>query len=171
MSNLSLLTIDDYYYYPYDKKSETKWRPDRDMVRVLVGVRGCVSRPMGHSLVTLFFLSVALDSSQVTYLLSWAHTCLWGREGSLLSCCGFQLFPDWLIEGRDGGGLSTTLSPGLTCGGLESKFGRGRRPLDRRVVGWFCLCLWYKRACVLGYLARIYWFTNRRVIRYGLAMI
>ena len=32
----------------------------RDMVWVLVGVRGCVLRPMGHSLVTLFFLSVSV---------------------------------------------------------------------------------------------------------------
>ena len=47
--------------------------------------------------------------------------------------------------GGDGGGLSTTLSPGLRSGGLESKFGRGPRPLDRRVVGWSCLCLGYKR--------------------------
>ena len=31
-----------------------KWRPGRDMVLVLVGVRGCVLRPIGHSLVTLF---------------------------------------------------------------------------------------------------------------------
>ena len=52
---------------------------------------------------------------------------------------------DRLIGGRDGGGLSTTLSSGLRCGGLESKFGRGPRSLDRRVVGWSCLCLGYKR--------------------------
>ena len=30
------------------------------MVWVLVGVRGCVSRPTGHSLVTLFSLSVSI---------------------------------------------------------------------------------------------------------------
>ena len=29
-----------------------KWRPGRDVVWVLVDVRGCVLRPMGHSLVT-----------------------------------------------------------------------------------------------------------------------
>ena len=44
-----------------------------------------------------------------------------------LSCHGFRLFLDRLIGGGDGGGLSTTLSPGLRCGGLESKFGRGPR--------------------------------------------
>ena len=48
-----------------------------------------------------------------------------GQEGSLLSCHGFWLFLDQLIGGGDGGGLSTTLSPGLRSGGFESKFGRG----------------------------------------------
>ena len=74
-------------------------------------------------------------------------------KGSFLSYRGFWLFPDQLIGGGDGGGLSSTLSPGLMCGGLESKFGRGFGPLDRRVVG--CLCLGYKRdVSFLGYLAR-----------------
>ena len=64
-------------------------------------------------------------------------------------------------DGRSGspsplGGLSTALSPGLRSEDLESKFGRGPRPYDRRVVGWSCLCLGYKRACVLGYPAGIY---------------
>ena len=75
------------------------------------------------------------------------------REGSLLSCHGFQLFPNRLIGGVDGGGLSTTLSPGLKYGGLESKFRRGPGPLDRKVVGWSCLCLGYKRGVCLGYPA------------------
>jgi hypothetical protein len=42
--------------------------------------------------------SIALDTSQVIYLLSWAHTCLWERKGSLLSCRGFRLFPNRLLE-------------------------------------------------------------------------
>ena len=71
----------------------------------------------------------------------------------------------------DGGGLSTTLSPGLMCWGLESKFGWGPGPLDRRVMGWSCLCLGYKRACVLGYPCWAHWFTNCRVIRYDLFTI
>ena len=37
-----------------------KWRPGRGMVWVLVGVRGCVLRPTGHSLVTLFSLFVSV---------------------------------------------------------------------------------------------------------------
>ena len=62
----------------------------------------------------------------------------------MLSCHGFWLFLDRLIGGRDGGGLSTTLSLGLRSGGLESKFGQGPGPYDRRVVGWSFLCLGYK---------------------------
>ena len=79
------------------------------------------------------------------------HILIYGsREDSLLSCHGFWLFLDRLIGGRDGGGLSTALSPGLRSGGSESKFGRGPRPHDRRVVGWSCLCLGYKRGVCFG---------------------
>ena len=74
------------------------------------------------------------------------HILGYGRwEDLLLFCHGFWLFPDRLIEGGDGGGLSTALSLGLRCGGLESKFEWRPRPLDRRVVGWSYLCLGYKR--------------------------
>ena len=65
-------------------------------------------------------------------------------------CTRFWLFLDQLIGGGDGGGLSTTLCPGLRSGGLESKFGRGPGPLDRRVVGWSCLCLGYKWGVCFG---------------------
>ena len=131
------------------------------MVRVLVGVRGCVLRPIGHSLVTLFFLSVSVKDRPLHWILVRSqtyyaeHILVYGSmEGSLLSYRGFRLFLDRLIGGGDGGGLSTTLSPGLKCGGLESKFGRGLRPLDRRVVGWSCLCLGYKRGVCFGVPAR-----------------
>ena len=60
VSNLSLLTIGDYYYHSHDKIMKGKWRPDNDMVWVLVGVSGCVPRSTGHSLVTLFSLSVSI---------------------------------------------------------------------------------------------------------------
>ena len=72
------------------------------------------------------------------------------RKDLLLSCHGFRLFTDRLIGDDDGGGLSTTLSLGLMCGGLESKFGWGPRPLDRRVVGWSYLCLGYERGMCFG---------------------
>ena len=52
------------------------------------------------------------------------HILGYGRlKDLLLSCHGFWLFLDRLIEGRDGGGPCTALSPGLRSGGLESKFG------------------------------------------------
>ena len=127
------------------------------MVRVLVGVRGCVSWPTGHSLVTLFSLSMSIKDRPLHWVLGKSQTCYLehiliyeSREGSLLSCCGFWIFLDQLIGGGDGGDLSTALSLGLSCGGLESKFWQGPRPLDRRVVGWSCLCLRYKRGVCFG---------------------
>ena len=93
------------------------------MVWVLVGVRGCVLRPTGHNLVTLFSLSVSVKDRPLHWILVRSQTCypehilVYGsREGSLLSCCGFWLFPDRLVGDEDGGGLSTTLSLGLRCG-------------------------------------------------------
>ena len=79
------------------------------------------------------------------------HILVYGRrEDLLLSCRGFWLFPDRLIGGGDGGCLSTTLSPGLRCGGLKSKFGQGLRPLDMSGMGWSHLCLGYKRGMCFG---------------------
>ena len=68
VSNLSLLTIADYYYNSHDKMVKGKQRPSRDMVRVLVGVRGCVPRPMGHSLVTLFSLSMSVKDRPLLWM-------------------------------------------------------------------------------------------------------
>ena len=67
------------------------------------------------------------------------------------------------------------LRPGLKCGGLESKFGRGPRPLDRSGMSWSCLCLRYKGACVLGYPVGIHWFMNHHFcetvqLGFGLAL-
>ena len=66
------------------------------------------------------------------------HILVYGPlEDLLLSCHGFWLFQDrlpWWFLGL--GGPCAALSPGLKCGGLESRFGRGPRPHDRRVVGW-----------------------------------
>ena len=79
------------------------------------------------------------------------HILVYGhREGLSLSCRGFWFFLDQLIGGRGGGGLSTTLSPELRSGGLESKFERGPGPLDRRVVGWSYLCQGYKSGMYFG---------------------
>ena len=122
------------------------------MVWVLVDLRGCVLRPMGHSLVTLFSRSMSIKDRPLHWVLVKSqtyypeHILVYGsREGSLLFCHEFRLFLDRLIRGGDSGGLSTTLSLGLRCGGLESKFGLGPGPLDRRVMGWSSFCLGYKR--------------------------
>ena len=100
------------------------------------------------------------------------HILVYGsREGSLLSFCGFRLFPDRLIGDGDGGGLSTTLSPGLRSGAWSPSLDRDLDPL----IGEWWVGLAYawgtSGVCVLGYPARIYWFTNRRVIRYDLSTI
>ena len=73
------------------------------MVWVLMGVRGCVLRPIGHSLVTLLSMSVSvkdrslhktLGKSQIYYP---EHISVYGRlEDLLLSCHGFWLFLDRL---------------------------------------------------------------------------
>ena len=44
------------------------------MVRVLVGVRGCVLRPMGHSLVILFFLSMSVKDRPLHWVLGKSQT-------------------------------------------------------------------------------------------------
>ena len=137
------------------------------MVRVLVSVIGCVPRLIGHSLVTLFFLSMSVKDRPLHWILVRSQTYYFeyilvygSMEGSLLSYRGFRLFPGQLIGGGNGGSLSTTLSPGLRCGGLESKFGRGPRPLDRRVVGRSCLCLGYKRGVCFGVPSWAHWFAK-----------
>ena len=70
-----------------------------DMVRVLVGVRDCVPRPTGHSLVTLFSLSASVKDRPLYWVLVKSqtyypeHMLVYGsREGSLLSCHRFRLF-------------------------------------------------------------------------------
>jgi hypothetical protein len=106
VGNLSLLTTGDYYYHKTKNEMvERKWWPSRDMVWVLVGVTGCVPRPRGIAWLHCFLCPCRLrtihcmDPSQVTDLLSQAHTCLWEREDLLLFCHGLRLFPDRLIGG------------------------------------------------------------------------
>ena len=67
-----------------------------DMVRVLVDIIGCVPRPTGHSLVTLFSLSVSVEDRPLLSMVVRSqtyypkHILAYGsREGSLLSCRGF----------------------------------------------------------------------------------
>jgi hypothetical protein len=55
-----------------------------------------------------------------------------------------------------GGGLSTILRLGLRCWGLESKLGRGHKPLTGvEQIG--LVCAWgTSKACVSGYPAKIH---------------
>ena len=92
-----------HYHLENINGGKKKWWPDRDMVWVLVGVRGCVATDGGHRLVTLLSLSMsvkdrplhkALGKSQTYYP---KHILGYGRlEDLLLSCHGFQLFSDRL---------------------------------------------------------------------------
>jgi hypothetical protein len=79
---------------------------------------------------------------------------------------------DWLEAGI-GGGLSTTLRPGLKCGGLESKFGRGPGTHDRSGTGWSRSCLGCERGvCFSRYLAgHIGLWIAVSTWRYGLTTI
>ena len=84
-----------------------------------------------------------LGKSQTYYpehILGYRH-----REGLLLSCHGFWLFSDLLIGGGDGGGLSTALSPDSEAGAWSPSLDGDLDTRDRRVMGWSCLCLGYKR--------------------------
>ena len=98
---------------------------------VLVGVKGCVLWPTGHSSITLFPCLCQLrtgrcngrEASHRSIVSSATWVWAQGRCVALLSW--IRLFLDRLIEGGDGGGPWTALSPGLRSGGLESKFGWG----------------------------------------------
>ena len=99
-----------------------------------------------------FFLSVSIKYQLLQWTLGKSqtyypeHILRYGHlEDLLLSCRGSGFFRTDCLGGFWVGGPSTALSPGLRSGGLESKFGRGPGPRNRRVVGWSCLCLWYKR--------------------------
>jgi hypothetical protein len=84
MGNLSLLTIDDYYYHKTQNEMVKKEMETGQRYGMAIG--GC-SRlcpvAMGHNLVALFSLSMSIKDhslhwipGQVTDLLSRAHTCL-----------------------------------------------------------------------------------------------
>ena len=65
---------------------------------------------------------------------------------SWVSALSGLTFMGWVL----GVGLSTILRSGPYDGGLEFKFGRGPRPLDRSGADWSCLCLGYKRGVCFG---------------------
>jgi hypothetical protein len=118
----------------------------------------------GHSLVALFSLSMSIEDRLLLWMVVRSqiyypeHILAYGsRKARYSLIVGFGSFrTDWLEAGK-GGGLSTILRSGLKRGGLEPKFGRRPRSLDRSGMSWSCLCLGYKR-CVcfrgtqLGYI-------------------
>ena len=60
VSNLPLLIIGDYYYHSHDNMVKGKMETRQGYGTGIGGVRGCVPRPTGHSLVTLFSLFVSV---------------------------------------------------------------------------------------------------------------
>ena len=116
---------------------------------VLYNILKCTSTSAMHALI--LWVGPPLMVRPMSCLMDIGGHIPHTREGLLLSCRGLWLFLDRLIGGGDGGGLSTALSPQLRSGGLESKFGWGPGPHDKRVMGWSCLCLGYKRGvCFWG---------------------
>jgi hypothetical protein len=131
VGNLSLLTTGGYYDHKSQNKiGKRKWWPGRDVVWVFVGVTGGVPWPRGIAWLHYFPCPRRLrtvrciDPGQVTDLLSRAHTCLWEREGLLLSYHGLRLFPDRLIGGGDRWRFKHCIEVRPQVWGLESKFGR-----------------------------------------------
>jgi hypothetical protein len=114
-----------------------------------MGIGGCnrlCPTATGHSLIALFSWPCRLrtircmDPSQVTNILSRAHTCLWEREDLLLSCHGLWLFPDRLIGGGDRWRSMHHFEAG------PQVWGSG--------TGWYRLCLGCKwGVCFSGYPA------------------
>ena len=126
------------------------------MVWVLVGVGGCVLRPTRHSLVTLFPCLCQLRTGRCISLEA-SHRFIipstYLGMGAGKTRCSLVVDPalsrptDW----RRGWWRSLhRTESGTQERGLESKFGWGHGPHDRRVMGWSCLCLGYQQACVFG---------------------
>ena len=126
------------------------------MVRVLMGVIGCVPRSMGESLVTLFSLSVSVKDHPLLWILVRSQTyylehILAYGSGRLIALLSWVLALSGPTDWRRGWWRSKHhTESGTQEWGLESKFGRGPGPLDRRVVGWSGLCLGYKRGVCFG---------------------
>jgi hypothetical protein len=149
-----------------------------------MGISGCnmlCSVVTGHSLVTLFSLFVLIedrpfvDGSQVTNLLSWAHTCLWEQEGSLLSYHGFRLFLDRLIGGGERWRSKHHTETGSQVWwlGVQVWMGTWTPRQDWNGLVLFVLRVQVRRV-FLGYPTGLHWFMNHRFyvmiwLGYGLA--
>ena len=73
MSNLSLLIISDYYY-SHNKIMKGKMETGQGYCMVLVGITGCVPRPTGLSLVTLFSLFVSIKNRPLLWMIVRSRT-------------------------------------------------------------------------------------------------
>jgi hypothetical protein len=157
VSNLSLLTIDGYYYYYiHDEMMEKEMVTGQGYGMGIGGCNRLCAAAMWHSLVSLFPCLCQLrtvrcmDPGQVIDLLSQAHTCLWEQEGLLLSCHGLRLFLDRLI----GGGDRWMSKHHFEAGPQVWEFGWGPGTRDRSGMGWSRVCLGCKRGvCFSGYPA------------------
>ena len=73
MSNLPLLTIDDYYY-SHNKMMKRKWRPGRDMAWVIGGCDKLCPTAMELSLITLFSLSMSIEDRLLLWMVVRSQT-------------------------------------------------------------------------------------------------
>ena len=124
---------------------------------VLVGVRGCVLQPTGHSLVTFFPClcrlrtgrCISLEANHRSIIPSTYLGMGTWKTVALLSWVPALFRPtDW----RRGWwrSLHRTKS-GTQEWGFGVQVSMGPRPYDRRVMGWSYLCLGYKRGmCFWG---------------------
>ena len=74
VTNLRLLTISDYYIYSHDKmmKEKMETRPGYGMG--IMGATGCVPRPTGLSMITLFSLFVSIKDCPLLWMVVRSQT-------------------------------------------------------------------------------------------------
>ena len=148
------------------------------MVQVLMGIRGCAPRPMGHSLVTLFSLSVSVKDYPLQWILVRSQTYYTEHilaYGSGKAHCSLS----WVLplfgptNWRQGWWRSKHRSESRTQQrGAQSPSLDG--DLDPVIGGqWVGLACAQSTsgACVLGYPVGIHWFTNHRANWYDLSTV
>ena len=74
MSNLSLLTIGDYYNYSHDKNDERKMETRQGYGMGIGGCNELCPAATGLSLVTLFFLSVSIEDRPLLWMVVRSQT-------------------------------------------------------------------------------------------------
>jgi hypothetical protein len=149
IGNILLLLLSCYYHM------DNNWRPGGTVLGIGHGLGWAIRARLWLHLSRMCRLRTVrctglLVKSQIYYP---EHILAYGSGKACYSLVmgsgSFQT--DWLEVGICGG-LSTTLRPGLKCGGLESKFGRGPGTRDRSGMGWSRSCLGCERdVCFSGY--------------------